>query len=312
MIKIGIVGANEISKKHIEKISEMKDFQLVGFYDHDEESAKIIESNFGINRFLNYNDLLTHIDAIDVLSPVGSHYNYVSGAIRKIRHVFVDKVLSENLDEAKELNSLAEEANIQLYVSRYEKFHPNYQWLKKLADNPFYIESAKFDPNIINLSPEDLVFELLLNELDLVLSIVKARVMRVRATGACLHSNNIDFINARIEFDNGCIYNMVGGSFKSDQKNKIRFFQKNKTYNLDLNNFKITFLNNSAEDKELVAKEELLKSSGKNPTEMIKRELEHFAGSILNHTLNLRTHHDNFQLLELAHEIIDKLKINKR
>jgi predicted dehydrogenase len=140
MIKIGIVGANEISKKHIEKISEMKDFQLVGFYDHDDESAKAIESNFGINRFLNYNDLLTHTDAIDVLSPVGSHYNYVSGAIRKIRHVFVDKVLSENLDEAKELNSLAEEANIQLYVSRYEKFHPNYQWLKKLADNPFYIE----------------------------------------------------------------------------------------------------------------------------------------------------------------------------
>jgi predicted dehydrogenase len=312
MIKIGIVGANEISKKHIEKISEMKDFQLVGFYDHDDESAKLIENNFGINRFLNYNDLLTHTDAIDVLSPVGSHYNYVSGAIRKIRHVFVDKVLSENLDEAKELNSLAEEANIQLYVSRYEKFHPNYQWLKKLADNPFYIESAKFDPNIINLSPEDLVFELLLNELDLVLSIVKARVMRVRATGACLHSNTIDFINVRIEFDNGCIYNIVGGSFKSDQKNKIRFFQKNKTYSLDLNNFKITFLNNSAEDKELVVKEELLKASGKNPTEMIKRELEHFAGSILNHTLNLRTHHDNFQLLELAHEIIDKLKINKR
>lgn len=312
MIKIGIVGANEISKKHIEKISEMKDFQLVGFYDHDDESAKLIENNFGVNRFLNYNDLLSHADAIDVLSPVGSHYNYVSGAIRKIRHVFVDKVLSENLDEAKELNSLAEEANIQLYVSRYEKFHPNYQWLKKLADNPFYIESSKFDPNIINLSPEDLVFELLLNELDLVLSIVKARVMRVRATGACLHSNSIDFINARIEFDNGCIYNIVGGSFKSEQKNKIRFFQKNKTYSLDLNNFKITFLNNTLEDKEAAVKEELLKSSGKNPTEMIKRELEHFAGNILNHKLNLRTHHDNFQLLELAHEIIDKLKVNKR
>ncbi len=312
MIKIGIVGANEISKKHIEKLLEMKDFDLVGFYDHDDEGAQNIESNFGINRFINYNDLLAKTDAIDVLSPVGSHYNFVSSAIRQIRHVFVDKVLSENLDEAKELNSLAEEANIQLYVSRYEKFHPNYQWLKKLADKPFYIESSKFDENIINLSTEDLVFELLLNELDLVLSIVKARVMRVRATGACLHSNTIDFINVRIEFDNGCVYNIVGGAFKSEQKNKISFFQKNKSYSLDLNNFKITFHNNTIEENDERVKEELLKRSGKNPTEMIKRELEHFAGNILNHTLKLRTHHDNFQLLELAHEIIYKIKANKR
>ena len=234
MIQIGIAGANELSKKHIEKILEIKDFRLVGFYDHDEQSSEYIRNTFGLKKFDSYADLLANTQAIDILSPVGTHYKYALKAIESCRHVFVDKVLSENLDEAKELANLAYEANIQLHVSRYERFHPNFQLLKKLLNNPLYIESSKFDQHVINLSPEDLVFDLLLNELELVLNIVKANVLKVRTTAACMHSDTIDFINVRLEFDNGCVYNMVGGSFKSEQRNKIRFFQKNKTYGFDL------------------------------------------------------------------------------
>lgn len=311
MIKIGIAGANELSKKHIEKLLEIKDYQLTGFYDHDDAGAQIIEKSYGIERFESFEKLVQQSDAVDVLSPVGTHYNYIQKALKKCRHVFVDKVLSENLDESKELNTLATEANVQLYVSRFEKFHPNFQILKKLINNPLYIESAKFDANVINLAPEHLVFDLLLNELDMVLSIVRANVMRVRATGACMHSDTPDFVNVRLEFDNGCVYNMVGGSFKSDQRNKIRFFQKNKTYSLDLSNYKITVLN-SSKDSDEEQQEQLFKHSGKNAAELIKRELEHFAGQISNHSLNLRTHFDNHQPLEVAHAIIDKLKITKR
>jgi predicted dehydrogenase len=307
MIQIGIAGANELSKKHIEKILEIKDFKLVGFYDHDEQSSQQIASNYGLTRFESYSDLIQHTDAIDILSPVGTHYNYVSKAIKKCRHVFVDKVLSENLDEAKELANLAHEANIQLYVSRHERFHPNFQLLKKLLNNPLYIESSKFDPHIFNLSNEDLVFDLLLNELELVLNIVKANVSKVRATGACMHSDRIDFINVRLEFDNGCIYNMVGGSFKSEQRNKIRFFQKNKTYGFDLNNFKITLLN-SSDSKEENHTEQILKNTGKNQNEMIKRELEHFAQNISQHSLRLRSYYDNYQAIEIAHQIIEDLQ----
>ncbi len=309
MINIGIVGVNELSKKHIEKIIEIPDFNISGFYDRDEESSKNIEKIYGLRRFESYAELVNYSDAVDILTPVGTHFNFAEDAIRNCRHVFVDKVLSENLEEAKELNRLAYEANIQLYVSRYEKFHKNFILLKRLLNNPLYIESSKFDANIINLSPEHLVFDLLLTELDMVLSIVKANVKRVRATGACLHGDIVDFVNVRIEFDNGCIYNMLGGSFNSKQQNKISFFQKNKTYSLDLNNFKILVLN-SNEEENPDHHEEILKNSGKNHNEMIKRELEHFAGQISNHKLNLRTLHVNYQPIEVAHEIIERLKIN--
>ena len=311
MIQIGIAGANELSKKHIEKILEIKDFRLVGFYDHDEQSSEYISNTFGLKKFDSYADLLANTQAIDILSPVGTHYKYALKAIESCRHVFVDKVLSENLDEAKELANLAYEANIQLHVSRYERFHPNFQLLKKLLNNPLYIESSKFDQHVINLSPEDLVFDLLLNELELVLNIVKANVLKVRTTAACMHSDTVDFINVRLEFDNGCVYNMVGGSFKSEQRNKIRFFQKNKTYGFDLTNFRISLLNSSDEINE-AQEEQILRNTGKNTNEMIKRELEYFAQNITHQSLRLRTYYDNYQAIEVAHRIIADLQKHNR
>ncbi len=311
MIQIGIAGANELSKKHIEKILEIKDFRLVGFYDHDEQSSEYISKTFGLKKFDSYADLLANTQAIDILSPVGTHYKYALKAIESCRHVFIDKVLSENLDEAKELANLAYEANIQLHVSRYERFHPNFQLLKKLLNNPLYIESSKFDQHVINLSPEDLVFDLLLNELELVLNIVKANVLKVRTTAACMHSDTVDFINVRLEFDNGCVYNMVGGSFKSEQRNKIRFFQKNKTYGFDLTNFRISLLNSSDEINE-AQEEQILRNTGKNTNEMIKRELEYFAQNITHQSLRLRTYYDNYQAIEVAHRIIADLQKHNR
>ncbi len=309
MINIGILGANETSKRHIEKLLELKAFKLVGFYDHDSASSQLIEEQYKLTRFDTYADLLKRVEAIDIQTPVGTHYQFASNAIRNLKHVFVKQVLSENLDEAKELSQLADEANIQLYVSHHEKFHPNYQMLKRLLDNPFYIESARFEPNIINYSADNMVFDLLLNELELILNIVKANVKKVRATGACLHHSHVDFINARIEFDNGCILNMVCGNFESEQKNEIKLFQKNRTYSFNLDTFKISMLNFSKPEN---ATHFLNTSKTKNVPEMIKRELSFFADSISNHSLNLRTHYDNFQTLEVAHEIIDKLNINKR
>jgi predicted dehydrogenase len=137
MIKIAVVGANEKSKKQIEKLLEIKEFNLVGFYDHDEESSRLLESTCSISRFDDFDDLIRRADAISILSPVGTHYQYASSAIRNLKHVFVKQVLSESLDEAKELNKLADEANVQLYVSHHQKFHPNYQLLKRLVDQPF-------------------------------------------------------------------------------------------------------------------------------------------------------------------------------
>jgi predicted dehydrogenase len=309
MIKIGIAGANDYSKRHIEKLIELKEFNLVGFYDHDCASAAVIQEKYNLQRFDTYEELVKKVEAVNILTPAGSHYQFASHAIRKCKHVFVHQVLSENLEEAKELNNLADEANIRLHVSHHEKFHPNYQTLKRLLDNPFYIECARFDENVLNYSAENLVFDMLLNELELILSLVRANVKRVRASGASLHQSHIDFINARIEFDNGCILNMVCGSFKSEQKNSIKFFQKNRTYSLNLDNFKVSMLNSSIPDQ---LEQELNIAKTKNVSDMIKRELSFFAHSISNHSLNLRTHYNNFQALELAHEIIDKLNINKR
>ncbi len=311
MINIAIIGANEKSKKQIEKLLEVKEFQLIGFYDHDEASAKLMENSMSINRFDDVHDLIKRAEAVSIHSPTGTHFEYASTAIRNLKHVFVKQVLSESLEEAKELNKLAEEANVQLYVSHQHKFHPNYQLIKKLVDQPFYIEHSRFDATVLNYSTDNLVFDLLLSDLNLIFSMVKSKVMRVRATGACLHNSLIDFVNVRIEFANGCVLNMVGGNFESEQGNKVRFFQKNKTFGLDLDNFKISMLNAASGETEATEQELSLIKAKQNP-DMVKRELEFFAQSINNHGLQLRTNFDNFDTLEVAHAIIDKLNLTKR
>ncbi|MCA0427894.1 MAG: Gfo/Idh/MocA family oxidoreductase [Bacteroidetes bacterium] len=310
MIRIAVVGANERSKKQIEKLLEIREFNLVGFYDHDEASSKLLENTYSISRFDDFNDLIRSADAISIQSPIGTHYQYASKAIRNLKHVFVKQVLSENLEEAKELNQLADEANVQLYVSHSQKFHPNYQLLKRLVDDPQYIECSRFDEKVLNYSTENLVFDLLLTDLELALNMVKSKVMRVRATGACLHSNLVDFINVRIEFANGCVLNMVCGNFKSEQGNKMKFFQRNKVFGLDLDTFKISMLHSS----ESTEPEQILKTgkSTRQSADIVKRELEYFAQSINNHSLQLRTHSDNFDTLELCHLIIERLNITKR
>lgn len=309
MINIGIVGANELSKKHISKLADMKEFNIVGFYERDDSGAEVLLNKHPIKRFDSYDELIKKSDAIDILTPVGTHFQYASEAIRNMRHVLLKQVISENLYEAKTLNKLADEANVQLYVSHHEKFHPNYQLLKKLLVDPFYIESYKFDANVLNYSIENMVFDLLLNELKLILNIVNGNIRKVRATGACLHHSFVDFINVRLEFDNGCILNMVCGNFHSDQSNQLRFYQKNKTYVLNLDNFKLSVLNVSEPE----ADEQLINHSKKPVADdTIKKELAFFAQSISGNALNLRTHYDNYQSLEIAHEIIQKLKINKR
>ena len=310
MINIAIIGANEKSKKQVEKLLEVKEFNLVGFYDHDEASAKIMANALPINRFDDVHDLIRRSEAVSIHSPTGTHFEYAYTAIRNLKHVFVKQVLSENLEEAKELNKLAEEANVQLYVSHQHKFHHNYQLIKKLVDQPFYIEHSRFDASVIIYSTENLVFDLLLSDLNLIFSMVKSNVMRVRATGACLHNSLIDFVNVRIEFANGCVLNMVGGNFDSEQGNKIRFFQKNKTFGLDLDHFKISMLNATGEAE--ATEQELSVLKNRQSTDMVKRELEFFAQSINNHGLQLRTNFDNFDTLEVAHAIIDKLNLTKR
>lgn len=304
MIKIGIVGANELSKRHISQLTQISDFEIAGLFDHDMENARTIAGDFGIPYFDSLPDLFQISDAIDIVSPVGTHFKYASQAIMQSRHVLLNGLLSEDIREAKQLNDLAIEANVSLKILHEEKFHPEIKALRRLVKKPTYIECTRYKNKVLSISNDSIIFGMLLLDVDLLISIVGSNVRKVVANASRIFNEYADFINVRIEFENGCIANINCGNFESGGTDSIRVFQKNECIKLDLEKFDLSKLirTDAGEYKEIPVNQSRTKSQ-----DVIKLELEHFAQSILSRQRITQDTYQSYQSLRIAHQIIEKL-----
>jgi predicted dehydrogenase len=227
MLKIGVIGAGHLGKIHIKLILELKEkFDLVGFYDTDDENAKKVASDFGIKRFDSMDDLISMVDCLDIVTPTLSHYECASKAIRSSKHVFIEKPVTQTVDEAKSLLSLSNEAGVKVQVGHVERFNPAFVEARKYLDQPMFIEThrlAQFNPRGTDVP---VVLDLMIHDLDIILSVVQSNVKNISASGVSVVSDTPDITNARIEFDNGCVANLTASRISMKNMRKSRFFQK--------------------------------------------------------------------------------------
>lgn len=304
MIKIGIVGANELSKRHIAQLIQIPDFQIVGLFDHDSENARLVASEFGIILFETLQQLLNVADAVDIVSPVGTHFKYASQSIMQSVHVLLSGLLSEDIREAKQLNDLAIEANVSLKILHEEKFHPEIKALRRLVKKPTYIECNRFKNKVLSISNDSIIFGMVLLDVDLLISIVGSNVRKVVSNASKIFNEYADFINVRIEFENGCIANINCGNFEKAESNAIKVYQKNECITLDLDKFDLTRLSKSesGEYKEIPVNQSRTKIQ-----DVVKLELEDFAQAILSRKRITQDTYQSYQSLRIAHQIIEKL-----
>jgi predicted dehydrogenase len=304
MIKIGIIGANELSKRHISQLSSIPDFEIAGLFDHDQENAQAVAEECGIPCFGNLAELFQLADAIDIVSPVGTHFKYASQAIMQSKHVLLNGLLSEDIREAKQLNDLAIEANVSLKIMHEEKFHPEIKALRRLVKKPTYIECNRYKNKVLSISNDSIIFGMLLLDVDLLISIVGSNVRKVVANASRIFNEYADFINVRIEFENGCIANINCGNFESGGHDAIRVFQKNECIRLDLEKFDLTKLirTDAGEYREIPVNQSRTKAQ-----DVIGLELEHFAQSVLSRQRITQDTYQSYQSLRIAHQIIEKL-----
>jgi predicted dehydrogenase len=304
MIKIGIVGANELSKRHIAQLIQIPDFQIVGLFDHDGENARLVASEFNIPLFDSLQLLLNVADAVDIVSPVGTHFKYASQSIMQSVHVLLSGLLSEDIREAKQLNDLAIEANVCLKILHEEKFHPEIKALRRLVKKPTYIECNRFKNKVLSISNDSIIFGMVLLDVDLLISIVGSNVRKVVSNASKVFNEYADFINVRIEFENGCIANINCGNFEKAESNSIRVYQKNECITLDLDKFDLTKLSKleTGEYKEVPVNQSRAKIQ-----DVVKLELEDFAQAILSSKRITQDTYQSYQSLRIAHQIIEKL-----
>jgi len=322
MLKIGVVGAGHLGKIHIRLILELKEqFQLVGFFDTNEENTQITENTFNIPSFKSYDDLLDQVDSIVIVTPTLSHFDCASRALRKSKNVFVEKPMTETVEEAKALIDLAHEAGVIAQVGHVERFNPAFQAALPYFNNPMFIEShrlAQFNPRGTDVS---VVLDLMIHDLDAILSVVKSGIKRISASGVAVVSETPDIANARIEFDNGCVANLTASRISLKNMRKSRFFQKDAYISVDFleKNMEVVRMQDVEGDPDpfdiifnlgegKASKKILFDKPTILETNALKEELINFHESIVNDSSPTVSFEDGYTALDVAQKIIEKLK----
>ena len=233
MLKVGIIGVGHLGKFHLNNWQEIDGVKLVGFYDPSEENAKAVIEKYGLKRFTDLDALIEKCDAVDIVAPTNHHFSLCEKAIRKGRHVFVEKPLADTLEEGRLLVNMAKEANIKMQVGHVERFNPAYLAVKDLDLNPMFIEVhrlAQFNPRGTEVS---VILDLMIHDIDIILSLVKSDVKNISASGVAVLTETPDIANVRIEFNNGCVANLTSSRISMKKMRKIRMFQKDSYIGID-------------------------------------------------------------------------------
>ncbi len=233
MLKAGVLGAGHLGKIHLKLLNQSTEYDLVGFYDANPEAAKAIESEFGYKSFDTMEALIEACDMVDVVTPTIYHFECAEKVIKAGKHLFIEKPITFTVAQAETLRDLAKEHGVRGQVGHVERFNPAFMAVNHMIDKPMFIEAhrlAEFNPRGTDVS---VVLDLMIHDLDAILSVVKSEVKHVHASGVSVISETPDIANARIEFENGCVANLTASRISMKQMRKARFFQKDAYISVD-------------------------------------------------------------------------------
>jgi predicted dehydrogenase len=318
-IKFGVFGAGHLGKIHIEQLLKIEHVQVVGFFDPSNDNAQLTLEKFNIARYTNADDLIEACDALDIVTPTLYHFDLAKKIILAGKHLFIEKPMTHTVEEAEILRNMVYEANVKCQVGHVERFNPAFLAVKKFLDNPLFIEVhrlAQFNPRGTDVS---VVLDLMIHDLDIILSLVKSDIKRISASGVKIISNTADIANVRLEFDNGCIANITSSRISLKNMRKMRLFQKDAYVSIDFLNKKneIVRIKNAGEQKNIMDfpidlpngenKVITIESPEVLPVNAIQLELEMFADSIAKDTKTVVTVDDGYMAVKIAHQILQKI-----
>ncbi|GAK97161.1 oxidoreductase [Nonlabens tegetincola] len=320
MLKAGVLGAGHLGKIHLKLLQSSERYELVGFYDANPEYAQQVEKEFGYKYFSNVDELIQACDMIDVVTPTSFHHDSAVKVLESGKHLFVEKPITVTVDEANDLISLSRKHNVKGQVGQVERFNPAFMAVKDNIDQPMFIEShrlAEFNPRGTDVS---VVLDLMIHDIDAILSVVKSEVKSINASGVAVISKTPDIANARIEFENGCVANLTASRISLKKMRKARFFQKDAYISVDFlekavevvrmkdapetpGDFDMILKNAEGESKQIYFDNPEVSANN-----AILDELETFADAIENNTRPIVNLEDGTRALDVALKVIENFK----
>ena len=320
MFKVGVFGAGHLGKFHLNNWKEIPGTEIVGFFDPHDDTAMEVSEKYQLPRFLDADALIDACDAIDVVAPTNHHFAICEKAIRKGKHVFVEKPLANTMDEARQLVKLVAESGVKCQVGHVERFNPAFLATRNIPLNPMFIEVhrlAQFNPRGTEVS---VILDLMIHDIDIILSIVKSDVKSISASGVAVMTETPDIANVRIEFDNGCVANLTSSRISMKKMRKIRLFQKDAYIGIDFLNKKTEVIKLKEPQDSNVFAFDIETPNGKKTIAManplvpevnaIKEELTAFKNAVLQNTRTPVTEMDGLMAMDVAHQILEKIGNN--
>ena len=314
-LKVGVLGAGHLGKIHLKLLNQSERYELVGFYDPNQEQAQKVVAEFGYTYFDSIDKLIAAVEVVDIVTPTLSHYECAMKAIAAKRHIFIEKPITNTVEEAEQIYRLLEANHLKGQVGHVERFNPAFVAAKPAIKNPMFIEVhrlAEFNPRGTDVS---VVLDLMIHDIDVLLSVVHSPVKHIEASGVAVISKSPDITNARIEFENGCVANLTASRISMKNMRKSRFFQRDAYISVDFLEKKVEvihmkdapenpgeydmILQNAEGDRKQIYFEhpEVL------PTNAILNELETFADAIEHNTIPVVTFQQGTEALRLAKQI---------
>ena len=317
MIKVGIVGVGHLGEIHLKLILSSINFDLIGFYETNQEKSDLISKKYQVKSFKSLEDLSENVQAVIISTPTIHHHEIATFFLKNNIHVFIEKPITTNVKEANELVQLAKDNNLVGQVGHVERFNGAFTEVENLL-NPMFIEAHRLSNYPARGTDVSVILDLMIHDIDIILSIVKSKVLNVSANGTKIISSSPDIANARIEFENGCVANLTASRISLKKMRKMRIFQSDSYVSIDFDKSKseivsiVDYDNNdkyamTIHNSDGVEKEIKIKSLENLSKNSIIEEHNDFAYAINNKLKPKVTFETGKMALELAFIILRKI-----
>jgi len=321
-LKVGVIGTGHLGNLHTKMFYQLDNCELIGVFDSNYSTAKSVADEYGVKAFKNIDEIINEVQAVSIAATTSAHYELAKKCLENNIHVFVEKPITASIPEAEEIVSIASKNKLNLQVGHIERFNPALISLEKYILKPMFIQTdrlAQFNPRGTDVA---VVLDLMIHDIDIILSLVKSEVKSIEASGVAVVSDTLDIANARIEFENGAVANVTASRISQKKMRKMRIFQRDNYIALD-------FITGVSEVYRLVPMNEKVDSAFISFGEMgigekkkrvvyeqpdvkevnaLKYELELFVNSVLKNETPVVSGEDGLRALKVAEIILKKIE----
>ena len=316
-VRAGVVGIGRMGEYHVGVLSEMQGVDIAGVVDVDSQRRKAIHDTFGASTYADCMDLIGKVDVAVVAVPTNMHYPVAKQLLNNGIHVLLEKPCANDLNHARELFQLAQDKNLTLHIGHIERFNGAVQELHKIVETPIFVECKRMGPFTERIKDDGVVLDIMIHDIDIILNLIKSKVTTTHVLGASVFSEKDDLVSAQLEFENGCIANIVASRASQNKIRTLSVTQKDSFVVLDYTDQEIYVHRKSSSEHQMskgslrYKQESLVERIFVHKDNPLKLELQHFIDCAKNGSPRNVAVNDELYSLEIALDILDQFN-NKR